>query len=83
MTDVWIHDMHNWSNSGPLLTCITFRDLDECHDAGIASGDSIIVLGREEELRRNIRDLQQYFDRDKYLPQFPSGFSPKDSFYQK
>ena len=46
MTDVWIHEMDNWSDSGPLIACKTFRGYEECTDAGIASGDSIIVLGR-------------------------------------
>ncbi|KUK77570.1 MAG: hypothetical protein XD93_0228, partial [candidate division WS6 bacterium 34_10] len=53
MTDIWIYEMENWSDSGPLISCKTFRGCEECTDAGIASGDSIIVLGREEELRRN------------------------------
>ena len=80
MVDIWIHDMQNWSDSGPLIECITFRDLQRCHDAGIASGDSIIALGREEELRRSIKDLNEYVDRKKYMPNFPEGLQPKESF---
>lgn len=81
MTDVWTHDMKNWSDSGPLLNCYTFRDLEPCNDAGIASGDSIIVLGREEELRRSVSRLEEYLDRDKYTVQFPEGMQPEESFY--
>lgn len=80
MTDVWVHDMKNWSDSGPLLSCLTFRGLKECYDAGIASGDSIIVLGREEELRRKINSLKEYLDRTKYTPEFPEGMQPDTEF---
>jgi hypothetical protein len=80
MTDVWIHDMQNWSDSGPLIECITFRGLEICHDAGIASGDSIIVLGREEELRRSSKDLTEYVDRSEHTPQFPEGMMPTEIF---
>lgn len=80
MTDVWTHDMKNWSDSGPLLECFTFRDLDTCEDAGIASGDSVIVLGREEELRRTLPNLEEYVDRSKHLPVFPEGMQPVKRF---
>jgi hypothetical protein len=80
MTDVWIHEMENWSDSGPLISCKTFRGYKECNDAGIASGDSIIVLGREEELRRNSKDMESYVDRSIILPEFPEGFAPDSKF---
>jgi len=80
MTDIWIHDMKNWSDSGPLLECHTFRDVTICEDAGIASGDSIIVLGREEELRRKSKSIEDYYDRTKTLPDFPNGMRPDEKF---
>lgn len=80
MTGVWIHSMENWSDSGPLLECVAFRDLEVCHDAGIASGDSVICLGREEELRRTVDSLEGYVDREKYQPKFPSGLQPDEHF---
>ena len=80
MTDVWIHAMENWSDSGPLIECLTFRDLEPCDDAGIASGDSLIVLGREEELRRSLPDLECYIDRSKCMPTFPAGMQPNQEF---
>jgi len=79
MTDVWIHSLENWSDSGPLVECKTFRDLAVCHDSGIASGDSLIVLGREEELRRSLPDLDSYLHR-KNLPDFPYGMQPQEDF---
>jgi hypothetical protein len=80
MTDVWIHEMENWSDSGPLISCKTFRGYKECSDAGIASGDSIIVLGREEELRRNSTDIESYVNRFDNIPNFPKGFAPDTEF---
>jgi hypothetical protein len=80
MTDIWIYEMENWSDSGPLLSCETFRGYSKCSDAGIASGDSIIVLGREEELRRTSNNLESYTDRSKILPSFPNGLAPDSRF---
>jgi hypothetical protein len=80
MTDVWIHEMENWSDSGPLISCKTFRGYEECSDAGIASGDSIIVLGREEELRRKSKDIDSYVNRSIILPEFPERFTPDSKF---
>lgn len=80
MTDVWIYEMENWSDSGPLILCKTFRKYKECSDAGIASGDSIIVLGREEELRRQSKDIDSYVDRSNKLPTFPEGHTPDTEF---
>ena len=81
MVDVWIHKMENWSDSGPLLECKTFRGLKEASDAGIASGDSVIALGREEELRRKILSLDKYLDRTKQQPEFPLGMQPDELYY--
>jgi len=80
MTDVWIYSIENWTNSGPLMDCITFRDLSICEDAGIASGDSIIVLGREEEFRRKNSNLVKYLDRNNNIPNFPKGMKPREIF---
>lgn len=80
MTDVWIHYANTFSDSGPLLECHTFKDLEKCNDAGIASGDSVIALGREEELRRELNDLKEYVDRNKCQPKFPEGMQPVEAF---
>jgi len=80
MTDVWIHLVNEWSDSGPVLECYTFRDLEPCKDAGIASGDSIIVLAREEELRRRCKNLNDYLDRSKTQAEFPEGLQPDQNF---
>jgi hypothetical protein len=85
MTDVWIQNMKNWSDSGPLLDGYIFKNSELTQDAGIASGDSVIVLGREEELRRKLGKqikLDTYVDRTKYIPDFPAGMEPKESFFR-
>lgn len=80
MTDVWVNLLNEWSDSGPILECYTFRGLSPCEDAGIASGDSIIALGREEELRRKCSNLEEYLDRSKVQPEFPAGMQPVTEF---
>ncbi len=77
MTDVWVHSIENFADadSGPLLENYVFKDLALSKEAGIASGDSIIVLGREEELRRQLGTVkvQEYANREKHMPEFPKG----------
>jgi hypothetical protein len=81
MTDVWMHRMANWDNSsGPLVECMIFENLKESNDAGIASGDTLIVLAREEEFRRKIGDLEKYLKRSDVMPEFPKEFIPKEDF---
>jgi hypothetical protein len=80
MTDVWVHLLNEWSDSGPILECYTFRELSPCQDAGIASGDSIIAIAREEELRRRCKTLEQYLDRSQVQPKFPTGMHPMLEF---
>jgi len=63
-----------------LLECHTFRGLKPCKDAGIASGDSIIALAREEELRRKSDSLEDYIDRESQIPEFPEGMQPNKEF---
>lgn len=84
MTDVWIHHLKNWSDSGPLLECCIFRDFEVTNEAGIASGDSIMLLGREEELRRQLQKQElswkEYLDRSTHLPSFPFDMTPTEKF---
>lgn len=83
MTDVWIHDMENWSDSGPMVKVQTFNGLDVYEGDDIASGDSLIALGREEELRRQVGNLERYVNRSKHLPDFPRGMEPTRAFYER
>jgi len=74
MLDVWVMSMTNYySLSGPFVTCKTFTGTKPSHDTGLASGDGLIVLGYEEELRRALdRKITFYTNRQKYLPNIPA-----------
>jgi hypothetical protein len=80
MTDVWVHLLNEYSDSGPILECYTFRGMMPCQDAGIASGDSIIALAREEELRRKCANLEIYLNRKEIQAEFPQGLQPDQDF---
>lgn len=84
MADIWVHNMDNFADpgSGPLIDCFIFKDLERSHDAGIASGDSI-VLGQEKKLRRNFDDITEFANRDKHMPEFPEGTTPSEDYYNK
>ncbi len=85
MADIWVHNMDNFADpgSGPLIDCFIFKDLERSHDAGIASGDGMIVLGREEELRRKFDEIEEYVDREKHIPEFPERMAPTEEYYNK
>lgn len=75
MTDVWIHDLENPSitASGPLVNCEIFSGIDPSQDVGVASGDTLIVLGREAELQRRLVSVD-YLNRDNHMPTFEPNF---------
>jgi len=80
MFDVWIHDIESATESGPLIDCLTFKEFELSTDTGIASGDSIFVLGREDELRRQSSNLDSYLNRMIIIPNFPGDFKPTIRF---
>src|SRR5579859_5905892 len=71
MADVWIHDMNNFEDTGPVIDSYVFKNTEKFVTTGQAAGDEMIVLGREEELRRKINNLEEYVDRSKHTPEFP------------
>ena len=81
MTDIWIHNVNKIDGpSGPLQKAYTFRDLNK-FDIEISSGDTLIVLAREEELRRKVGNLEKYTQRPKYIPDFPLDMQPYEDFF--
>jgi len=81
MTDVWIHNVNTIAApSGPLQKVHTFRDF-EPYDIEISSGDTLIVLAREEELRRKVIRIDKYLQRPKYIPDFPFDMQPYEDFF--
>ncbi|MCD5380718.1 hypothetical protein LR004_02220 [Candidatus Gracilibacteria bacterium] len=61
MIDVWrFNHNHVDDRSGPLGDVIIYRNGETCKDLGIASGNTLLVLGYEEKLRRQSKNLQDY-----------------------
>ncbi|MEK9129929.1 MAG: hypothetical protein AAB526_00810, partial [Patescibacteria group bacterium] len=49
--------------SGPLGDVRVYREGKLCNKLGLASGNTLIVLGYEERLRRQSKDLKSYLNR--------------------
>jgi hypothetical protein len=81
MIDVRRCSYNPHSQSGPLMDCFTFANGERVYDSGIASWDSIMVLGREEELRRSCKTINEYVDRNTHIPSFPDWFDPQEAFF--
>ena len=81
MADIWVNDMNNFEDTGPVIDCFVFKETERFVTTGQAAGDEMIVLGREEELRRKINNLDEYVDRSKYLPDFPEYMQLLEEFY--
>lgn len=63
MIDVWkFNDNHVDDRSGPLGDVRVYREGRICTDLGLASGNTLLVLGYEEKLRRQSKDLKSYLD---------------------
>ena len=82
MTDVWIMSMDNYyALSGPFVICKTFAGMKPSADTGLASGDTLLMLGAEEELRRYLhRPIKEYANRAKYLPNLPATVMCMEAF---
>ncbi len=80
MTDVWFYSLENFTPSGPLVDVRSFRGMNLSPDSGIAAGDSLVVLGREEEYRRRCETFAKYADRAFGGPDLPPGFVSSEFF---
>jgi len=59
--DLWkFNNNHVDDRSGPLGDAKVYREGKLCNDLGLASGNTLIVLGFEEKLRRQSKDLKSY-----------------------
>ncbi len=71
MTDMWIFTKTDAWGSGPLANVKIFRGYKEVNDIGVGSGNTLIVLGREEEQRRKSQNLEGYLSGPRpNLPDF-------------
>lgn len=63
MADLWkFNNNHVDDRSGPLGNVKVYREGKSCNDLGLASGNTLLVLGYEEKLRRQSKDLESYLD---------------------
>jgi hypothetical protein len=61
MVDLWRFNSNFVDDrSGPLSEAKVFRNQRECADLGLASGNTLLVLGMEEKLRRQAPSLKDY-----------------------
>lgn len=61
MADLWkFNNNHIDDRSGPLGNVKVYREGKLCNDLGLASGNTLLVLGCEEKLRRQSKDLKSY-----------------------
>ena len=69
--DAWYFQMANISDSDPLINAVTYAGDTQVTDLGTTSGDAMILLGYEEQLRHAARSLTEYLadaDRSDELP---------------
>jgi len=65
MIDMWKFDGNYVDDrSGPLSEAKIFRNQKECKDLGLASGNTLLVLGYEEKLRRQKINIKDYLKGD-------------------
>lgn len=63
MIDIWkFNDNHVDDRSGPLSDARVYREGKLCDNLGLASGNTLMVLGYEERLRRQSKDLKSYLN---------------------
>lgn len=63
MIDMWkFNDNHIDDRSGPLGDVRVYREGKLCNDIGLASGNTLLILGYEEKLRRQLKDLKSYLN---------------------
>jgi len=63
MIDIWKFDSNYVDDrSGPLGEVRIYRNQSRCTNLGMASGNTLLVLGYEEKLRRQSKDLQEYLE---------------------
>jgi len=78
MSDVWVFDKLDSWGSGPLVDVKIFRNMLLETSIGVSAGDGLLMLGREEELRRTAKDLDDYLAGKR--AKLPKDISPKESF---
>jgi hypothetical protein len=78
MSDVWIFDKIEFWGSGPLVDVKIFRNMSLETGIGVSAGDGLLMLGREEELRRTSVSLEMYLNGARAL--LPEDIRAKEEF---
>lgn len=61
MIDIWkFIDNYVDDRSGPLGDARVYKEKEPCFGLSLASGNTLLVLGYEEKLRRQSKDLKSY-----------------------
>lgn len=80
MIDIWkFNDNHVDDRSGPLGDVRVYREGKLCDKLGLASGNTLIVLGYEERLRRQSKDLKSYLSGP--VPKLPLEIVNEKKFF--
>jgi hypothetical protein len=82
MVDVWKYtyntvDAHSW----PLSEARTYKEWTICTGLGIGSGSTLLILGYEERIRRQSKDLESYFSGP--APRLPFEMIIEEEFFTK
>ena len=78
MTDIWIFTKTDAWGSGPLADVRIFQGNNPVNSIGIGSGNTLMVLGNEEELRRTSKSLRKYLSGPR--PKLPDYLLLKEDF---
>jgi hypothetical protein len=79
MTDVWIFDGLNDLSINPNVRVRNFRNDTEYKNEDITAGDGLVILGREDECRRNSKSLESFIKGQR--PAIPFEIIKKEKFY--
>lgn len=79
MSDVWIFDKLDSWGSGPLVDVKIFRNMALETGIGVSAGDGLLMLGREEEVRRTAKSLDGYLNGVR--AKLPEDITLKEDFY--
>jgi hypothetical protein len=79
--DVWMYQMANITQAGPLVTAFTFADQVSIDDAGTTSGDGLMLLGYEEALRHTSKSLNAYLTNPDRCDDLPHACRADEDFY--
>lgn len=83
MTDVWVYQRNMIDSIGgetAIEVCLTFQGTTPYAPAGIASENTLVTMGREQEHRWKFDAFEEYLDRNKSLPDFPKGYAPNENY---